>query len=79
MAETKAGDRQVAGTHYTSMGVEPWDALPHWLGYGGFRGFLAGNVVKYMARAGRKGPAINDYKKAAHYLERLIELEEEGA
>jgi hypothetical protein len=31
-----------------------------------------GNVVKYIARAGRKGPALDDLKKARWYLDRVI-------
>jgi len=38
--------------------------------------FHAGNVLKYVIRAGQKGPAITDYKKAKTYIERLIMLEE---
>lgn len=37
-------------------------------------GFHAGNVVKYVLRAGRKGPALEDLEKARWYLDRLIEL-----
>lgn len=36
-------------------------------------GFHLGNVVKYIARAGKKGDAKDDLKKAAFYLNRLIE------
>lgn len=39
-------------------------------------GFHLGNVVKYVARAGRKdrNKEIEDLKKAAWYLERYIKL-----
>lgn len=36
-------------------------------------GFHLGNVVKYVARAGRKGDVVEDLKKAQWYLERYIE------
>jgi hypothetical protein len=38
------------------------------------------NVVKYVARAGKKDPAkeIEDLKKAAFYLDRRIKLLENG-
>lgn len=36
-------------------------------------GFNLGNAVKYIARAGKKGPALEDLKKAAWYLNREIE------
>jgi Protein of unknwon function (DUF3310) len=34
--------------------------------------FHLGNVVKYIARAGKKGDALEDLKKARWYLERAI-------
>jgi hypothetical protein len=36
-------------------------------------GFLEGNVVKYVARAGRKGDKLEDLLKARKYLEWAIE------
>lgn len=38
--------------------------------------FLLGNVVKYVARAGRKGNRLEDLKKAEAYLRWAIEDEE---
>lgn len=35
-------------------------------------GFCLGNVVKCIARAGRKGDPLEDLKKARWYLERQI-------
>lgn len=54
--------------HYTVGGIEVIDAIEAW-----GLGFHAGNVVKYVARAGRKGDALEDLKKARWYLDRLIE------
>jgi hypothetical protein len=39
-------------------------------------GFHLGNAVKYIARAGKKGDAIEDLKKAAWYLAREIQRRE---
>lgn len=39
-------------------------------------GFCLGNPVKYLARAGKKGAALEDLKKAAWYLNRHIEAME---
>lgn len=36
-------------------------------------GFCLGNAVKYISRAGKKGAAIEDLKKAVWYLQREIE------
>lgn len=35
--------------------------------------FYLGNAVKYISRAGRKGPAVEDLRKAIQYLEFEIE------
>lgn len=40
-------------------------------------GFHRGNVVKYIARAGRKGDEVEDLKKASWYLQRRIQQIEE--
>jgi hypothetical protein len=69
-----ADDTQVGGTHYTNMTVRPWDAMMSWMTPEEFEGFLRGNVIKYVARAGQKGPALEDLKKARHYLDKLIEV-----
>ena len=71
-----ADAKQVGGTHYTSMPVQPWTAMQAWMTPQEFQGFLRGNVIKYMARAGTKPdvPAVQDLKKAMHYLEKLVEV-----
>ena len=58
--------------HYTSGSIEVIDAIE-----GLDLGFHAGNVVKYVARYKLKG-GVEDLKKAAWYLNRLIELEEKA-
>ncbi len=35
-------------------------------------GFALGNAVKYLSRAGKKGDAIEDLKKARWYIDREI-------
>ena len=40
---------------------------------------LLWNTVKYIARAGRKGAALEDLKKAQWYLQRRIDRLEGGA
>ena len=78
-AITPATDDPVnAPFHYTSGGVEVIDALEAW---GLDRDFCLGNVVKYVARAGKKDPAklTEDLKKARWYLDRRIkQLETNG-
>jgi hypothetical protein len=41
-------------------------------------GFNLGNTVKYISRAGKKGSAIEDLKKAAWYLNREIQNRDAG-
>jgi hypothetical protein len=72
-AEKKANDYQVGGSHYKDKRVQPWDVidtLPHAQAIG----FYKGNAIKYIMRAGDKGPAKEDYEKAKHYLEKLLEI-----
>ena len=69
-----AKDIQIGGGHYINMSVQPWDAMIAWMPPEEFEGFLRGNVIKYIARAGSKGPALEDLKKARHYLDKLIEI-----
>lgn len=53
---------------------EPWDVIEDW-----DLGFLLGNVVKYVARAGRKENEFEDLVKARVYLTKAIDnLIEEG-
>lgn len=74
MNEPRAKDRQVAGEHYVKNELQPWDVMENWFSAEEFAGFLRGNVIKYVARY-RDKDGVRDLSKAAHYLERLIELE----
>lgn len=72
---SSARHHQIGGEHYVSKAVQPWDAMQAWMSSEAFCGFLQGNVIKYMARYRDKG-GVQDLRKAAHYLQRLIEEEE---
>ena len=56
--------------HYSATKIQPIDAIEEW-----GLGFHLGNVVKYIARAGKKDPSkeLEDLKKAKWYLDRYIE------
>ena len=55
--------------YYKRGGIEAIDAIEAWE-----LGFCLGNVVKYIARAGRKtADRLQDLQKAAWYLNREIE------
>ena len=60
---------QVGGNHYKDMRIQPVEfILKNGLG------FCEGNVVKYVCRWHAKG-GVEDLRKAAHYIELLIEHE----
>ena len=71
----KASDMQIGGNHYTSKTVQPWSAMESWMTKEQFSGFLRGNAIKYLARCDDKG-GVEDLKKARHYLDKLIEMNE---
>jgi hypothetical protein len=54
-------------SHYTRGGIEAIDVIEAW-----GLGFHLGNALKYIARAGHKGDAIEDLSKARWYLDRAI-------
>ena len=68
-----ARDRQVGGAHYLDKQVQPWDAMESWMTEEQYKGFMLGNVIKYIARFQDKGGKI-DLEKAQHYLDKCLEL-----
>lgn len=63
-------------SHYCKGGVECLDAIKAALG-DKYEGFLAGNVLKYVYRYPDKN-GVEDCEKARFYLEKLIEVLENG-
>ena len=61
---------QEGGNHYKDMPIQPVEYI-HANGIG----FIEGAVIKYVSRWRKKG-GIEDIKKARHFLDLLIELEE---
>ena len=60
--------------YYTKNGLSPIGAFKKGLlSDDEYRGFLMGNVIKYVVRAGNKDDAIRDLEKAKHYLDFYIE------
>ena len=70
MLATSALNKQVGGSHYKDKGIQPIIYI-----HANELGFCEGNVVKYVTRWRSKN-GIADLKKAIHYLELLIELNE---
>ena len=69
----QANREQVAGDHYLLKSIQPWEAMESWMTEEQFKGFLLGNVIKYVARFQDKGGRI-DLEKAQHYLDKLLEV-----
>lgn len=69
--EIKALGAQVGGDHYKKLKIQPVEYI-HANGIG----YFEGNVVKYITRWRDKG-GIKDLEKAKHYIELLIQLEQE--
>lgn len=59
--------------HYTNGGIECIDAIKASMSDEEFRGYLKGNVVKYLWRYRLKSNAGEDLKKARWYLNKLID------
>lgn len=68
-----ASDYQVGGDHYAQKEIQVWDIVE---GYG--LTFWRGSALKYLLRAGMKpgSSAVQDLRKARHYIEKAIEIEE---
>lgn len=56
--------------HYTRGQIEVWDFIADQK-----LDYFTGNIVKYLLRAGHKGPKMEDLKKARAYLNKLIQME----
>lgn len=63
---------QVGGNHYRIKTIQPWDYIA-----ANNLCYFTGNVVKYVSRFRDKN-GVEDLKKARHYLDKLIELEEQN-
>lgn len=65
-------DTQVGGSHYKNFKIQPVEFI-HQNGIG----YMAGNVIKYVSRYREKN-GIEDLKKARHYIDMMIEFEQEA-
>ena len=61
--------------HYNSSEIECIDAIEAMLG-NDFPAYLQGNITKYLWRFKHKN-GVEDLEKAKHYIDLLIELEEQ--
>jgi hypothetical protein len=59
--------------HYTAGGIETIDFMKAKATREEFHGYLRLTVLKYLSRGPYKSDALEDYKKARWFLNRLIE------
>jgi hypothetical protein len=71
--DVPANSKQVGGSHYKDMTLQPWDVMESLLTPEEFIGFLKGNVIKYSLRQGKKDS--DDAGKAKHYIAKLKEMQ----
>lgn len=70
---SKALDTQVGGNHYKNLAIQPVEYI-----FKNNIGYFEGCVIKYVTRWKDKG-GVQDLLKAKHFLELLIELQEQHA
>lgn len=58
--------------HYAKGGVECITAIKAAMGVEAYRGFLKGNIMKYVWRYESKEKPLQDLQKAGWYLKELI-------
>lgn len=74
----RANERQVGGTHYKDLQIQPWDVVDTWPLEQRI-GFYRGNAIKYIMRMGAKDENVAEIGKAQHYFEKLLEVLNEPA
>ncbi|WP_405358134.1 DUF3310 domain-containing protein [Fusobacterium polymorphum] len=70
--ENKKIDNINNANHYQICGFNSIKIIKRVLGTKGFVAFCLGNILKYLIRAEKKN-RLEDYKKAAKYLEWVIQ------
>lgn len=75
--QPKSNDAVNHPSHYTSGGIECIAAIKASMSAEEYRGYLKGNVLKYLWRYESKGKPSEDLKKARVYLDWLIKEVEE--
>jgi hypothetical protein len=67
-APMSADATQVAGSHYKSLAIQPWNYTA-----ANNLNWFEGEIVKYITRWPNKG-GVDDLRKARHIIDKLIEL-----
>lgn len=72
-----ADRKQVGGTHYADLAIQPWHAIQAWGGSDAFAAFLWATAIAYLARFHADAPGkggLQDVQKAIHTLTKLEEV-----
>jgi len=64
--------RDKNATYYDEGGIETLDIIKAKLTKDGYRGYLLGNLVKYVCRANYKGAFYRDIEKVKIYASELL-------
>ena len=67
------GDPVNKPDHYNTGAIEAIEAIKASMHPQEFKGYLKGNIMKYLWRYDYKGKPVEDLRKARWYLEKLIE------
>jgi hypothetical protein len=59
--------------HYNKTGIETIDLIKNSMSEVEFRGYLKGNIIKYVSRHMHKGMPLKDVLKAQWYIDRLAD------
>lgn len=65
-------------SHYNQGPIEVIDIIEASMTHEMFKGYLLGNVLKYMLRAPYKGNQEQDHKKAKWYFDKLRSVSNEN-
>jgi hypothetical protein len=68
-----AREVQEGGTHYKTMGVQPWDVVDTWPKEQQI-GYYRGGALKYIMRMGAKDQSATEIAKGKHYMQKLLEV-----
>ena len=63
--------------HYNQGGIECFDAIKASLSPEEYKGYLRGQIIKYIWRMNHKGNSLQDAQKASWYLNKLIQQQKE--
>jgi len=74
LSRLKKIDTTSCPKHY-NYAIQPWEYMESVFTENEYRGYLRGNIIKYISRYPEKGGVV-DLEKAKHYLEELIKWEQ---